>query len=291
MRWGIVASASDGFGVRGLASEGSGIGVVGEGFGPSGVGVEGSGTARGVHGSSPTAHGVGVLGEATGDQSMGVDGETTARLGIGVYGLATGASGKGVMGVATGSQGVGVYGSPGTTARWAGYFVGDVYLKGALFGETPVAIADHPLAPAERVLAHAMVGSPELLNVYGGSVHLDTKGRATVRLPRYFEAYNTDARVQLTAVGGPAPDLHLAREVSGNRFAIAGGAPGQKVFWQVTGVRHDASARRQPIRVERAKRGADKGRYVDPAAYGTTRRLAIGPGVPTQVRADTRRPR
>lgn len=269
------ATGAEGTGIHGLADGRASIGVQGEGRGANGIGVDGFGTT-GVHGSSVLEHGVGVSGEAAGGQGIGVQGDANVRLGIGVYGRSTNASGTGVMGVATGSQGVGIYGSPGSTGRWAGYFVGDVYLKGALFGDSPATLADHPLAPAERYLAHALVSSPEVLNVYSGSVRLDAKGRATVRLPRYYEAYNAEHRVQLTPVGAAAPDLHLAREVKGNRFVIAGGVAGQNVYWQVTGVRDDASARTHRRKVDTAKRGADKGRYVDPAAFGKARRLSVG---------------
>ena len=66
---------------------------------------------------------------------------------------------------------------------------------------------------------------------------LDEAGEAEVQLPSYFEALNIDYRYQLTAVGGPGPNLYVAQKISGNRFRIAGGAPGLEVSWQVTEVR------------------------------------------------------
>jgi len=74
-----------------------------------------------------------------------------------------------------------------------------------------------------------------------------------VELPAYFEALNKDFRYQLTAVGAAAPALHVAQEVKGNRFRIAGGRPGMKVSWQVTGLRNDRYMREHPLATEPLK--------------------------------------
>jgi hypothetical protein len=63
---------------------------------------------------------------------------------------------------------------------------------------------------------------------------------SVVRLSYLPSPLNGDFRYQLTAIGAPAPRLYVAREVTQNRFKIAGGRPGGKVSWQVTGIRHDA---------------------------------------------------
>ena len=47
-------------------------------------------------------------------------------------------------------------------------------------------------------------------------------------------------------LGAPGPNLHVSKEISGNRFEIAGGSAGQRVSWQVTGIRRDAWARKNP---------------------------------------------
>ena len=101
-------------------------------------------------------------------------------------------------------------------------------------------------------------------NVYDGTVVLDRDGRAVVGLADWFEALNRDYRYQLTAIGGPAPDLHIAAEVAGGQFAIGGGAAGQKVSWQVTGIRQDSWANAHRIPVEEAKPAEDQGRYLHP---------------------------
>ena len=58
-----------------------------------------------------------------------------------------------------------------------------------------------------------------------------------------------DYRYQLTCIGEFAP-VYVAEEISGNRFKIAGGPEGQKVSWQVTGIRHDKFAEANRIQVE-----------------------------------------
>ena len=118
---------------------------------------------------------------------------------------------------------------------------------------------DHPLDPAHKYLYHSFVESPDMMNVYNGTVTLDGDGRATVDLPDWFETLNRDFRYQLTAIGAAAPDLHVAAEVADGKFAIAGGKPGLKVSWQVTGIRQDAWANANRIPVEADKPAHDQG--------------------------------
>ena len=92
-----------------------------------------------------------------------------------------------------------------------------------------------------------------------------------MRLPRYFGAANADPSYQMTAVGAAAPDLHISKAVSGNRFGIAGGSPGLTVCWQVTAARDDAWARKHPLRVEQLKRKADRGKFLHPREMGKAR--------------------
>ena len=97
------------------------------------------------------------------------------------------------------------------------------------------------------------VESPDMMNIYNGVVELDARGRATVTLPAGFKALNREYRYQLTPVGAPGPNLHVASEIDGNTFRIAGGRRGMKVSWQVTGVRKDAYAEAHHIPVEEKK--------------------------------------
>ena len=115
-----------------------------------------------------------------------------------------------------------------------------------------------------------------MMNVYNGVIRLDAKGQAWVRLPDYFEALNRDFRYQLTAIGAPGPNLYIALEVSGNRFKIAGGRPGGRVSWQVTGIRQDAYAQANPIAVEEAKPAEERGVYLHPELYGQPDARRVG---------------
>jgi len=106
---------------------------------------------------------------------------------------------------------------------------------------------------------------------------LYASGEATVEMPDWFESLNAEFRYQLTAVGAPGPDLYVAGEIAGNAFRIAGGEPGAKVCWQVTGVRHDAVAAQRGFDVRVPKTGDDRGHYLDAVAHGVPAELEIGP--------------
>jgi hypothetical protein len=100
-----------------------------------------------------------------------------------------------------------------------------------------------------KVLFHSSVESAEMKNIYDGTVVIDHKGEAVVTLPRWFQALNENFRYQLRCIGGWAP-VYIKREIEHNQFTIAGGNPGMKVSWQVTGVRHDAATKAHPLVVE-----------------------------------------
>jgi hypothetical protein len=134
---------------------------------------------------------------------------------------------------------------------------------------------DHPLDPANKYLFHAAIESSEVLNLYSGNVVLDVSGEAVVQLPDWFEVINKDFRYQLTSIGAPGRDLYVAEEVSGGHFKIAGGRPGGKVSWQVSGVRNDAWEKAHPMVVE-ADKGAKRGQYLTPELYGAPETTRIG---------------
>jgi hypothetical protein len=126
---------------------------------------------------------------------------------------------------------------------------------------------DHPLDPLHKYLQHSFVESPDMMNVYNGLVTLDDNGEAWVLLPNYFQTLNSDYRYQLTSIGRPNPDLFIAQEVAANKFKIAGGKPGSKVSWQVTGIRQDPYAKAHRIQVETEKPLSEQGKYLFPDAY------------------------
>ncbi|MDX1546876.1 MAG: hypothetical protein R3247_07810, partial [Rhodothermales bacterium] len=145
---------------------------------------------------------------------------------------------------------------------------------------------DHPLDPANKFLYHSFVESPDMMNVYNGNVVLDANGEAVVEMADWFEALNRDFRYQLTAIGAPGPNLYIAEEINGNRFRIAGGTPGMKVSWQVTGVRQDRWAEEHRIPVEVDKPAGVRGLYLHPQEFGQPLSRGIGYELP-EVRSGT----
>ncbi len=255
---GVVGKVGSGFAVYGQMPgitgwiAGSGYGVFGRKAG-GGRGWLGS-AETGVYGEHNS--GYGVMGKSLGDSTKaGVFGVSTVRGGVGVLGVAdSGANAYGVWGKSAGG--------------FAGYLSGDVNVTGTLTKGGGAFKIDHPLHPETMYLYHSFVESPDMMNVYNGNVILDSHGEATVELPDWFEALNRDYRYQLTAIGVPAPNLHVATKVSNNRFTIAGGTPGLEVSWQVTGIRKDpyANTHRIPVEVEKPPR--ERGSYLHPEAFG-----------------------
>jgi hypothetical protein len=126
-------------------------------------------------------------------------------------------------------------------------FLGNLAITGSLSKGSGTFVIDHPLDPANKLLFHSFVESPDVLNIYDGVVTLDQKGEATIELPSYYGALNRDSRYQYFPIGAAMPNLHVQSEVKNNRFVIGGGVPGGKVSWQVTGVRHDPYIVANPI--------------------------------------------
>ena len=233
---GVLGTSERGTGVSGdsrtgdgmVGSSQSGIGV--SGFSTSNHGVEGSGPFSGIHGISSTGHG--VFGDS--------------RDGRGVFGLS--------------NNGTGVWGE--SNAGFAGRFFGRVLVTGMLEKLGGGFKMDHPLDPENKYLSHSFVESPDMKNIYDGVAVLDESGAAWIELPQWFEALNRDLRYQLTAIGAPGPDLHVAEEVSNNRFKIAGGRAQTKVSWQVTGIRQDEWANANRIETEEEKPAEARGHYL-----------------------------
>lgn len=261
------------------------IGTYGLGDAGSGRGLEGfarneTGENIGTAGFTDSPQGVGVFGKNQStdepvdnfiDRGVGVYGVSNTQRGVGVFGLgipdAATSPTTGVWGYATTANGVGVRGSNDAGGA-AGVFEGDVDVQGTLTKSGGSFKIDHPLDPANKYLYHSFVESPDMMNIYNGNVILDEAGAAWVQMPEWFEALNMEFRYQLTAIGAPGPNLYIAQEISGNRFQIAGGTPGMKVSWQVTGIRNDAYARAHRIPVEEEKPLAERGIYLHPQEQG-----------------------
>lgn len=221
-----------------------------------GVGVKGTGGYKGVEGAT--------------------DGDNTR---YGVYGTAAGTSGTryGVYGSAggAGTTKYGVYGiASGTGTNYAGYFSGNAHVTGTLSKGSGTFKIDHPLDPENKYLYHSFVESPDMMNIYNGNIVLDSDGQAVVVMPEWFEALNMEFRYQLTCIGGFA-QIYIAEEIANNRFKIAGGKPGLKVSWQVTGVRHDPFANANRVQVEVDKPADEVGTYLHPEAWGVSPELQL----------------
>jgi hypothetical protein len=110
--------------------------------------------------------------------------------------------------------------------------------------------------PAGQMLQQAYVGSGDMKNIYDGVAILDDSGQVVVQVPDYIAQLNGNFRYQLTPMGSSMPNLYLADELVVNTFRIAGGSPGGKVSWQVTGIRQDSWAISNPIQVQAPIRNA-----------------------------------
>lgn len=229
-------------GVIGRAHTGGQSGVAGLNLSQGGNGVAGiSDRGTGVYGRSPFGNGVygvsyraGISGDGQGS-GVGVFGRAEGTIGVvGHAGNGNGVQGSSLRADINGAAVVGISRLPNYSANlngYAGVFIGKVYVAGELQKGGGGFKIDHPLDPAHSYLNHSFVESDDRKNIYDGTVVLDANGEATVGLPSWFEHLNRDARYQLTAIGGPAPDLHIAEEIANHRFRIAGGRASQKVCW------------------------------------------------------------
>jgi trimeric autotransporter adhesin len=277
---GVYGNSTGNVGVFGVSS--ASTGVYGSGatglYGQGGTtGVSGIGSSYGVYGygngTGPGVYGTGNSG-LTGVEGVGLG------AGTGVYGSS--GSGPGVYATSsTGGWAVDAYGSgsatgvlAGSADGYAGWFNGNVTVEGTLYASTKDFKIDHPLDPANKYLFHASVESSEMMNIYTGNVTTDTQGEATVQLPEWFEALNTDFRYQLTVIGVFAQAI-VAHEIEQHQFQIRTSMPNVKVSWQVTGVRQDAYAKAHPLQVEQNKPEQERGFYIHPELFGAPQEKGI----------------
>ncbi len=148
------------------------------------------------------------------------------------------------------------------------FFSGNLSVQGTLSKESGTFRIDDPIDPANKYLSHSFVESPDMMNIYNGTVTLDSKGEALVTMPAWFDALNQSFQYQLTAVGAPGPGLFIKEKVHDNCFKIAGGTAGLQVSWQVTGVRHDAYANAHRTPIEEDKPEGEVGHYLHPELFG-----------------------
>lgn len=253
---GVYGSSTDGTGVKGSSNTSYGAyGTSGSSYGVYGT----SNTSSGVYGSTnSTSNMSGVHGVSNGvsSGSVGVLGEINALglAGVAGYGYTSG------YGVYASGAGIGLY------CTGAAVFLNNVQVNGFITKSGGGYLVDHPSDPANKYLNHCFVESPEMKNVYDGVVVLDMNGTATVTMPSYFEAANSDYRYQLTAVGAAMPNLHVSAKINGGQFTVAGGVAGAEVSWQITGVRADKWALANHPGVEIDKKKQDT--YLHPELFG-----------------------
>jgi hypothetical protein len=185
----------------------------------------------------------------------------------GVYAYASGTGGAGTH--------YGIYGyATGGATNWAGYFNGNVHVAGTLSKAAGTFRIDHPVDPANKYLSHSFVESPDMLNVYTGTVTTNEAGEAIAELPGYFEALNISYTYQLTVVKQFAQAIVL-EEIQHNRFTIKTDKPHVKVSWMVTGVRNDPYAREHRVVPETEKKSDEKGKYLYPEGYHFSQEKSI----------------
>ena len=215
-----------------------------------------------------------------------------SNTGVAGYGNGTGNFKAGVSGYINGtaatSASYAIFGQDNINSQstYAGYFLGKVFMNsslsvsgtaqvgGTLFASGGLTTSgtknftiDHPLDPENKILRHASIESNEVLNQYSGNITTDSKGNATVTLPKYFEVLNKDFRYQLTVMGSFAQAI-IKKEVADNQFIIKSNRPNVRISWQITGVRNDRNMQYAPFLAETEKEGLNKGKYMNPEAYG-----------------------
>jgi len=293
---GVLGSSASYFGLEGEGNASGAGGVWGHSV--AGYGVMGSGNNIAVHGENLAsgnwvdlatgalavdAHGgLAVSGNTSlakvtvsASSAAGNDIFTIANTGSGRT-LSLWASGdtalwanstSGVGVDARSTSGNGLYASTGNAAAYAGYFSGKGYFSGAITKAGGGFKIDHPQAPDGKYLYHSFVESPDMKNIYDGTVVTDADGRAVVELPGWFEALNRDFRYQLTVIGRFAQAI-VEREIEGGRFVVRTNLANVKVSWQVTGIRRDAWAEANRLPVEEDKPAVEQGTYLHPQLFG-----------------------
>ena len=64
-----------------------------------------------------------------------------------------------------------------TTRRGAGRFTGDVAISGTLSKGGGSLKIDHPLDPENKYLYHSFVESPDMMNIYNGTITTDAEAK------------------------------------------------------------------------------------------------------------------
>lgn len=280
------------YGNTGVLGVGSGTGFYNQGVYGSSLGAgDGSTNSRniGIYGEAGNniGYNIGIYGESSSSApyNSGIEGFCQGT-GSGAsaqnmggrflsYGNSTVIRNYGILVQAIGGSTLdyGIYASaPTSVDDYAGYFSGNVTINGDLNVTGNISKGggtfkiDHPLDPENKYLVHSFVESPEMINIYGGTIITGEDSLAIVKLPDYFEASNKDFRYQLTVIGSFEQAI-IIKEISNNSFIIATSNPNVKVCWQVTAIRADNYANENRIVPEVEKSKENKGTYLHPKVY------------------------
>lgn len=167
---------------------------------------------------------------------------------------------------------MGIYGKSIPSSNWGFGIVGEGGYYGVFsigdFGASGVKTfqIDHPLDPENKSLKHFSIESNEVLNFYRGNSIFDENGKATVKLPNYFNSININFSYQLTPIGVSMPNIYISKKINENGvFEISGGIEGSEVSWNVYANRNDKYIQENPEKIisEIEKEGERKGKYWD----------------------------
>jgi hypothetical protein len=207
------------------------------------------GTEAGTTGSAGSGGAEWDASHGSGGGGGGGNNEGTGGAG-GNYGAGGGGSGHTAgccsLAAGAGKQGIIVITYGGLTLSGNVKFLGDLVVVGSITKGAATFEIDDPIDPADKILYHSFVESPDAKNIYDGIATLDENGEVTIQLPEYFDALNTAPRYQFFAMYQAMPNLYTTEEHD-NQFGLKGGKPGGEVSWQITGIRHDPYILKHPI--------------------------------------------
>ena len=277
----VSASGSSSFGIRSTTNDPASTAILATAGNSNSIGISTNALYTGGIGIRSTAS-TGLAGQFVATSGNAIEAFSNSGLALaaqsvtndGITAISSAANKSAVYAYndsTAGATAFGVYASsrPGT---YGGYFIGNVHVVGTLSKAGGAFMIDHPQNPEGAFLTHSFVESPDMKNIYDGTVVTDDKGYATVMLPDYFDSLNESFRYQLTVLDSGTDSsewvmARVARKIENNQFVIRTSAPKTEVSWMVTGIRKDKWAQANRIVPERLKGEDEHGFYLNPEAF------------------------